>query len=136
MTAALHICRGNFKGKWLTEGGYDEIAEAVFQSVDVDGFFLEFDTQRAGGLEVLRHVPAGKRVVLGLVSSKIPQLEDLSVIRKRVEEATRYRPLESLSISPQCGFASTVAGNPVTEEDQIEKLAALVQLAGEIWESD
>ena len=136
MTAALHICRGNFKGKWLTEGGYDEIAEAVFQSVDVDGFFLEFDTQRAGGLEVLHHVPAGKRVVLGLGSSKIPQLEDLSVIRKRVEEATRYRPLESLSISPQCGFASTVAGNPVTEEDQIEKLAALVQLAGEIWESD
>jgi 5-methyltetrahydropteroyltriglutamate--homocysteine methyltransferase len=133
MTAALHICRGNFKGKWLTEGGYDDIAEAVFQGVDVDGFFLEFDTQRAGGFEALRHVPSGKKVVLGLVSSKIGQIEDPIVIRKRVEEAARYLPIESLSISPQCGFASTVAGNPITEQHQIDKLAALVQLAEEIW---
>ena len=136
MTAALHICRGNFKGKWLTEGGYDDIAEAVFQGVDVDGFFLEFDTQRAGGFEALRHVPTGKKVVLGLVSSKIGQIEDPIVIRKRVEEAARYLPIESLSISPQCGFASTVAGNPITEQHQIDKLAALVRLAEEIWGAD
>ena len=136
MTAALHICRGNFKGKWLTEGGYDDIAECVFGQAEVDAFFLEFDTDRAGSFEPLRHVPPNKKVVLGLVSSKTPQIEDPKQLKVRIREAAEYLPLESLSISPQCGFASTVAGNPITERNQIDKLSALVGLAEEIWGKD
>jgi len=133
MTFGMHICRGNFKGKWLTEGGYGAMAEQVFKHVDVDVFCLEFDTDRAGGFEPLQYVPDGKKVVLGLVSSKVPDLEDPDVLKKRIEEAARFVPLENLSISPQCGFASTVAGNPVTLEDETNKLKLVVSVANEVW---
>ncbi len=136
MTAAMHICRGNFKGKWLTEGGYDEMAEKVFGQVDVDAFFLEFDTERAGSFEPLRFVPEGKKVVLGLVSSKNADLEDRARLKQRIQEASKYIPLESLAISPQCGFASTVAGNSIAERDETGKLSLLVDLANEIWGKD
>jgi methionine synthase II (cobalamin-independent) len=133
MTFGMHICRGNFKGKWLTEGGYGEMAEQVFKHVNVDVFCLEFDTDRAGGFAPLQHVPDGKKVVLGLVSSKVPNLESPDVLKKRIEEAARYVPLENLSISPQCGFASTVAGNPVTLEDETNKLQLVVDVANDVW---
>jgi len=133
MTVGMHMCRGNFKGKWLTEGGYDDMAEQVFGRVDVDAFFLEYDTARAGGFEPLRFVPEGKTVVLGLVSTKTPKLELRAEIKARIEAAAKYVPLDRLAISPQCGFASTVAGNPVTLEDEIEKLRLLVDVASEVW---
>lgn len=133
MTAGMHICRGNFKGKWLTEGGYDEVAEAVFGRVEVDAFFLEYDTERSGGFEPLRFVPEGKTVVLGLVSSKTPALEDRARLKARIEEAAQYVPLDRLAVSPQCGFASTVAGNPVQADDEIAKLRLLVDVASEVW---
>lgn len=133
MTAGMHMCRGNFKGKWLTEGGYDDIAEQVFGRVEVDAFFLEYDTERAGGFAPLRFVPEDKSVVLGLVSSKLPQLEDPDRLKARIEEAAKYVPLERLSISPQCGFASTVAGNPLGQDDEKRKLELLVGLAEDVW---
>lgn len=133
MTAGMHMCRGNFKGKWLTEGGYDDMAEKVFGQVGVDAFFLEYDTDRAGGFEPLRFVPEGKTVVLGLVSTKTPTLEQPARLKARIEEAAKYVPLDRLAISPQCGFASTVAGNPVTQEDEIAKLRLLVDVAAEVW---
>src|SRR5262249_7015927 len=122
MRLGMHMCRGNFKGKWLAEGGYDAIAERVFNEVAVDVLFLEYDTPRPGDFAPLRFVPREKGVVLGLVSSKTPTLEDPSKIRHRVEEAARYVPLERLAISPQCGFASAVSGNPITLEDEKAKL--------------
>lgn len=134
MTFGMHICRGNFKGKWLTEGGYGAMAEQVFKHADVDVFCLEFDTDRAGGFEPLQYVPDGKRVVLGLVSSKVPDLESVDVLKKRIDEAAQYVPLENLSISPQCGFASTVAGNPVTLEDESNKLKLVVNVAHDVWQ--
>jgi 5-methyltetrahydropteroyltriglutamate--homocysteine methyltransferase len=133
MTFGMHICRGNLKGKWLTEGGYGAMAEQVFKQVNVDVFCLEFDTDRAGGFEPLQYVPDGKKVVLGLVSSKVPNLEDPDALKKRIEEAAEYVPLENLGISPQCGFASTVAGNPVTLEDETSKLQLVVNVANEVW---
>jgi 5-methyltetrahydropteroyltriglutamate--homocysteine methyltransferase len=133
MTATMHLCRGNFRGRWLSEGSYEAIAEKVFGSVAVDGFFLEFDTERAGGFEPLRFVPRGKRVVLGLVSTKSPELEEDEALKQRVEEAARFAPLSDLCLSPQCGFASTVAGNPVTEEDEKQKLEQIVRVAGDLW---
>jgi len=135
MTAGMHMCRGNFKGKWLTEGGYDDIAEQVFGRIEVDAFFLEYDTDRAGGFEPLRFVPKDKRVVLGLVSSKVPQIEDRDRLKARIEEAAKYVSLDRLSISPQCGFASTVAGNPVSEDDEKKKLDLLVDIATDVWGS-
>jgi len=135
VTIGMHICRGNFKGKWLTQGGYGEMAEQVFQHVDVDVFCLEFDTDRAGGFEPLKFVPEGKKVVLGLISSKVPDPEDRDVLRARIEEAAKYMPLENLSISPQCGFASTVAGNPVTLKDEKNKLQLVVDVTKEVWGS-
>jgi 5-methyltetrahydropteroyltriglutamate--homocysteine methyltransferase len=133
MTAGMHMCRGNFKGRWLTEGGYDEIAERVFGEVEVDTFFLEYDTERAGSFAPLRFVPENKSVVLGIVSTKTPAVEDKARMRERIEEAAKYVPLDRLSISPQCGFASTVAGNPVTPEAEKAKLKLLVELADEVW---
>jgi len=133
VVAAMHICRGNYKGTWLTEGGYDDVAEKVFAGIDVDAFFLEFDTERAGGFEPLRFVPAGTKVVLGLVSSKTPALEDADMLKRRVEEAARYVAMEDLCLSPQCGFASTVAGNPVSADDQRRKLELVVKTASELW---
>ena len=136
MVFGLHICRGNFKGKWLTEGGYGAMAEQVFKQVKVDVFCLEFDTDRAGGFAPLQHVPDGKKVVLGLVSSKVPNLEDPDVLKNRIEAAAAYVPLENLGISPQCGFASTVAGNPVTLEAETSKLQLVVNVASEVWRND
>jgi 5-methyltetrahydropteroyltriglutamate--homocysteine methyltransferase len=128
----MHTCRGNHASMWMAEGGYDAVAEAVFQT-EVDGFFLEYDTARAGGFEPLRFLPKGKKVVLGLVSSKKPQLESKDALKRRVDEASKYVPLENLCLSPQCGFASSEVGNRLTEDDQKRKLALVAETAEEIW---
>ena len=133
MMVGVHMCRGNFKGKYLAEGGYDEIAKALFGCPGVTHFLLEFDTARAGDFAPLRHVGAGKGVVLGLISSKIPVLEKVEDLRGRIDEATRFIDKDRLAISPQCGFASTVAGNPVSEADQCAKLALCVKAAQTVW---
>ena len=133
MTVGVHVCRGNYKGMYLSEGGYDSVAEKFFSRTNVDHFLLEFDTPRAGGFAPLRFVPRGKGVVLGLVSSKTPQLESMDVLRRRTDEAARYVSVENLAISPQCGFASTMGGNPVTEADERAKLKLCVDAARKIW---
>jgi 5-methyltetrahydropteroyltriglutamate--homocysteine methyltransferase len=133
MTVAIHTCRGNFKSTWLASGSYDFVAEIVFGKFDVDGFFLEYDTERAGGFEPLRFVPKGKKVVLGLVSSKIPQLEKKDDLKRRIEAAAKYVPLENLCLSPQCGFSSTHHGNKITVDDQRRKLALVLEVAREVW---
>jgi len=134
LTIGVHVCRGNYKGMYLSEGGYDSVAERFFGRTNVDHFLLEFDTPRAGGFSPLRFVPKGKGVVLGLVSSKIPVLEKMDLLKKRTEEAARYVDLDRLAISPQCGFASTIGGNPVTEDDQRAKLRLCVEAAQAIWQ--
>jgi 5-methyltetrahydropteroyltriglutamate--homocysteine methyltransferase len=133
MTVGIHLCRGNFKGQWLAEGSYRPVAERLFNDVAVDAFFLEYDTARAGGFAPLAAVPSSKSVVLGLVSTKTPVLEDAADLRARVEEASRYLPLERLAVSPQCGFASAVSGNPVTSLDQDKKLRRVVETARNVW---
>ena len=133
MTVGVHVCRGNYKGMYLSEGGYDSVAEKFFSRTNVDHFLLEFDTPRAGGFAPLRFVPKGKGVVLGLVSSKAPQLESLDSLNRRTDDASRYLGMENLAISPQCGFASTMGGNPVTEADQRAKLKLCVDAARRIW---
>ena len=133
MMVGVHMCRGNFKGKYLAEGGYDEIAKTLFGCAGVTHFLLEFDTARAGDFAPLRHVAAGKGVVLGLVSSKNPVAEKLDDLLKRIGEAARFIDKDRLAISPQCGFASTVAGNPVGEADQRAKLALCVKAAQMAW---
>ena len=132
MTIAMHTCRGNFKSAWVAEGGYEPVAEAMFSS-GVDAFFMEFDTERAGGFEPLRYVPKGKKVVLGLVSSKTPALESKDFLKKRIEEAARHVALEDLCLSPQCGFSSTHHGNKLTPEEQWRKLERVVDVAREVW---
>jgi len=132
MTIAMHTCRGNFKSAWVAEGGYEPVAEAMFSS-GVDAFFMEFDTERAGGFEPLRFAPKGKKVVLGIVSSKTGILEDSDSLKRRVNEATKYVPLEDLCLSPQCGFSSTHHGNQLTQDEQWKKLERVVQTAKEIW---
>jgi 5-methyltetrahydropteroyltriglutamate--homocysteine methyltransferase len=129
----VHVCRGNYKGMYLSEGGYDSVAEKFFSRTNVDHFLLEFDTPRAGGFAPLRHVPKEKGVVLGLVSSKTPALEKLDELRRRAEEAARYIDASRLAISPQCGFASSIGGNPVTEADERAKLGLCVEAARAIW---
>jgi 5-methyltetrahydropteroyltriglutamate--homocysteine methyltransferase len=133
MNVTTHMCRGNFRSSWAAEGGYDFVAEALFNELDVDGFFLEYDDERSGTFEPLRFVPKGKQVVLGLVTTKRGDLEDKEVLKRRVEEASRYVPLDQLCLSPQCGFSSTVEGNLVTREQQEAKLRLIVQTAEEIW---
>jgi 5-methyltetrahydropteroyltriglutamate--homocysteine methyltransferase len=133
MMIGVHVCRGNYKGMYLSEGGYDSVAEKFFGRTNVDHFLLEFDTPRAGGFEPLRHVPKGKGVVLGLVSSKTPQLEKIDDLRHRADEAARYIDASRLAISPQCGFASSIGGNPVTEADERAKLGLCVNAARAIW---
>lgn len=133
MTVALHLCRGNFRGKWLADGGYESIAERLFGEAAVDQFGLEYDSARAGDFAPLRFVPADKAVVLGLISSKVPALEPLDALRGRIDAASRYVPLERLGVSPQCGFASTVAGNALTQDDQKRKLALVIELARKVW---
>jgi 5-methyltetrahydropteroyltriglutamate--homocysteine methyltransferase len=133
MTIGIHVCRGNYKGMYLSEGGYDSVAERFFNRARVDHFLLEFDTPRAGGFAPLRHVPKDKGVVLGLVSSKTPRLEEIDLLKKRVDEAAKYIDSSRLAISPQCGFASTMGGNPVTEADERAKLRLCVDAARAIW---
>jgi 5-methyltetrahydropteroyltriglutamate--homocysteine methyltransferase len=133
VTVTLHQCRGNREGNWAAEGGYDPVAEVLFNGVNVDGYFLEYDTPRAGGFEPLRFLPKGKRIVLGLVSSKKPDLESSDFLRRRIEAAASYAPLEQLALSPQCGFASSIKGNPLTQADQEAKLARIVETADKVW---
>ncbi|HEX2072749.1 MAG TPA: 5-methyltetrahydropteroyltriglutamate--homocysteine S-methyltransferase [Geodermatophilus sp.] len=133
LTVTTHMCRGNFRSSWVAEGGYDFVAEALFGGLEVDGFFLEYDDARSGGFEPLRFVPPGKRVVLGLVTTKRPQLEKKDDLKRRIDEAAKYVPLEQLAISPQCGFSSTVEGNALTRDEQIAKLALVVEVASEVW---
>ena len=132
MTIAMHTCRGNFRSAWVAEGGYEPVAEAMFSS-GVDAFFMEFDSSRAGGFEPLRFVPPGKKVVLGLVSSKTPQLETVDFLMERIQEAGRYMRVEDLCLSPQCGFSSTHHGNKLTPEEQWRKLERVVEVAREVW---
>ena len=129
VTLAIHLCRGNNRSHWYAEGGYDAIAEKLFATLDVDRFLLEYDDERSGTFEPLRFVPRGKTVVLGLISSKLPQLEDPAVLRRRIEEASRFVPLENLALSPQCGFASTMEGNLLTEDEQWAKLRLVAETA-------
>jgi len=133
LTVTIHTCRGNFKSTWMASGGYDPVAEVVFGGLDVDGYFLEYDTERAGGFEPLRFVPKGKKIVLGLVTSKSPELESKDTLKRRIEEAARFVPLEDLCLSPQCGFSSTHHGNALTETDQWRKLELIVEVAREVW---
>jgi 5-methyltetrahydropteroyltriglutamate--homocysteine methyltransferase len=129
----MHQCRGNREGHWAAEGGYDPVADVLFNKINMHGYFLEYDTERAGTFAPLRLLPNGKTVVLGIMSSKSAQLESAGDLKRRIEEAARFAPLEQLAISPQCGFASSVVGNPLTVQEQEAKLARLVEVAREVW---
>jgi 5-methyltetrahydropteroyltriglutamate--homocysteine methyltransferase len=133
MAVTTHMCRGNFRSSWAAEGGYDFVAEALFGELGVDGFFLEYDDARSGGFEPLRFVPEGKQVVLGLVTTKRGELESKDQLKRRIEEASRFVPLEQLCLSPQCGFSSTVEGNLLTYDEQVAKLRLIVETAQEVW---
>jgi 5-methyltetrahydropteroyltriglutamate--homocysteine methyltransferase len=133
VTRAMHLCRGNNRSHWYAEGGYDAIADRLFQELDVDRFLLEYDDERSGTFEPLRFVPKGKTVVLGLVSSKLPTLEQRQFLLRRIDEAARVIPLEQLALSPQCGFASTMEGNLLSDENQWAKLRLVGEVAREVW---
>jgi 5-methyltetrahydropteroyltriglutamate--homocysteine methyltransferase len=134
MTVCTHMCRGNFRSSWMAEGGYDHVAEALFGELDVDGFFLEYDDARSGGFAPLRFVPKGsKKIVLGLVTTKRAALESKDELKRRIDEAAQYVPLEQLCLSPQCGFSSTVEGNALTIEEEKAKLRLVVETAREVW---
>jgi 5-methyltetrahydropteroyltriglutamate--homocysteine methyltransferase len=133
VTLAIHLCRGNNRSHWYAEGGYDSIAEKLFGTLEADRFLLEYDDERSGTFEPLRFVPKGKTVVLGLVSSKVPRMEDPDVLAKRIEEASKYVPIENLALSPQCGFASTAEGNLLSEDQQWSKLKLVVDTARRVW---
>ncbi|HXW25150.1 MAG TPA: 5-methyltetrahydropteroyltriglutamate--homocysteine S-methyltransferase [Xanthobacteraceae bacterium] len=133
MTIGMHLCRGNNRGKWMGSGGYEPIAEVLFGKIAVANVFMEYDSERAGDFRPLRHVPAGKKIVLGLVSTKTPKLEAKDDLKRRIEEAAKYVPLDRLCLSPQCGFASNFAGNPLTIDDERRKLALVVETAREVW---
>lgn len=133
MVKAIHLCRGNFEGAWVAEGGYEPVAHTLFNEINVDGYFLEYDSERAGDFRPLRHVPKGKTVVLGLVTTKSGKLESKDDLRRRIDEAAKHCPIEQLALSPQCGFASSHHGNPVTTDDQKKKLELVVGVAREVW---
>ncbi|HVG51827.1 MAG TPA: 5-methyltetrahydropteroyltriglutamate--homocysteine S-methyltransferase [Xanthobacteraceae bacterium] len=133
MVSGVHLCRGNRRSAWVASGGYEPVAEVLFNEIDADRFLLEFDDERSGGFEPLRFVPKGKMVVLGLVSSKTSQMETRDGLKRRIEEAARYMPIEQIALSPQCGFASSVAGNIITEDAQWAKLELISQVAEDIW---
>jgi 5-methyltetrahydropteroyltriglutamate--homocysteine methyltransferase len=133
MAITTHMCRGNFRSSWVAEGGYDFVAEALFNELDVDGFFMEWDDGRSGGFEPLRFVPEGKVVVLGLVTTKTGELETKNFLKRRIEEASKYVDVDQLCLSPQCGFSSTVEGNALTVSQQADKLRLIVETAEEIW---
>jgi 5-methyltetrahydropteroyltriglutamate--homocysteine methyltransferase len=133
VTVGLHMCRGNNRSAWMAQGSYEPVAERLFGEVEADRFLLEYDTDRAGGFEPLRFVPAGRTVVLGLVSSKVPDLESPDALRRRIDEASRYVPLENLALSPKCGFASTARGNMLTVDDEKRKLELVAETARLVW---
>jgi 5-methyltetrahydropteroyltriglutamate--homocysteine methyltransferase len=133
MAVCIHLCRGNYQSSWLSEGGYDPIAEILLGEIAVDGFFLEYDDERSGGFAPLRFLPKGKKVVLGLVTSKYPKLEAKDMLKRRIDEAAKQVPLEQLAISPQCGFGSTAEGNVMTVEQEAAKLRLCVEVATEVW---
>jgi 5-methyltetrahydropteroyltriglutamate--homocysteine methyltransferase len=133
MHIGMHLCRGNRGGHWHAEGSYEEVSERLFNALEIPFYFLEYDSPRAGSFTPLRFVPQHKSVVLGLVSTKVPELEDKTALRARLDEATKFVALDRLAISPQCGFASVDTGNPVTAEAQQRKLALVCDLAREVW---
>jgi len=133
MTLAVHLCRGNFKSTWAAQGGYEPVAEALLSEMNVDAYFLEYDDSRSGDFKPLRFLPKGKKVVLGLVTTKLGELESKDGLKRRIDEATRYAPLEQLALSPQCGFSSTVHGNAIAVEQQAAKLRLVVETAREVW---
>jgi 5-methyltetrahydropteroyltriglutamate--homocysteine methyltransferase len=133
MTVCTHLCRGNFASAWVAEGGYDPVAEVLFNELAVDAYFLEFDDERSGGFAPLRFVPPDKTVVLGLVTSKHPELEPVDELRARIDEAAQYMSLDQLALSPQCGFASTIHGNVMTQDEQWAKLRHCVEVADTVW---
>ncbi len=133
MVICMHLCRGNFAGAWVAEGGYEPIAELLFNDIAVDGYFLEYDSARAGSFAPLRFLPKGKIAVLGLVTTKGPTLETKDELERRIDEASRYAPLEQLALSPQCGFSSGIGGNTMTIEDEIAKLRLVAETAREVW---
>ena len=133
MAVTTHMCRGNFRSSWAAEGDYSFVAEPLLGELDVDGFFLEYDDERSGGFEPLRFLPPGKRVVLGLVTTKRGALEGKDDLKRRIEQASRYVPIEQICLSPQCGFSSTVEGNVLTREEQVAKLRLVVETAEEVW---
>ena len=135
LAVTTHMCRGNFRSSWAAEGGYDFVAEALFSELAVDGFFLEYDDERSGGFAPLRFVPPGKMVVLGLVTTKRGALESKDALKRRIDEASRYVPLEQLCLSPQCGFSSTVEGNVLSYDEQVAKLRLIAETADEVWGS-
>jgi 5-methyltetrahydropteroyltriglutamate--homocysteine methyltransferase len=135
MVVCTHLCRGNFRSAWVAEGGYDPVAEVLFHELKVDGYFLEFDTPRAGSFAPLRYLPKDKKLILGLVTSKTAELEKPDDLKRRIDEASKLVPLDQLGISPQCGFSSTVLGNKLTLDDQIAKLQLVVQVARDVWGS-
>jgi 5-methyltetrahydropteroyltriglutamate--homocysteine methyltransferase len=133
MVVCMHLCRGNFAGNWVAEGGYDPVAEILFNEIRVDGYFMEYDTARAGGFEPLRFLPRGKTVVLGLVTTKKGAMESRDELKRRIDEAARYAPLDQLCLSPQCGFSSGIGGETMTVEDEKAKLRLVVETAAEVW---
>jgi len=135
LTFGIHLCRGNFKSSWVAEGGYEPVAEVLFHELHVDAFFLEYDDERSGDFSPLRFVPKDKMVVLGIITSKVPDLESTDDLKRRIDEAAQYMPLENMCLSPQCGFSSTVHGNSLTEDEQWKKLELVVRTADELWNS-
>jgi 5-methyltetrahydropteroyltriglutamate--homocysteine methyltransferase len=133
LTVAIHLCRGNFRSTWFAEGGYEPVAEVLFGELGVDAYFLEYDDERSGDFAPLRFVPSNKTVVLGLISSKVADMEPIDTLAQRVDEAAKYVPMEQLCLSPQCGFSSTVHGNDITEDVQWAKLRLTAEAAALIW---
>ncbi len=129
----MHLCRGNFQSTFVASGGYEPVAEILFNEIDIDAYFMEYDSERAGGFEPLRFVPKGKMVVLGLVTSKSGQLESKDELKRRIDEAAKFVALDQLCLSPQCGFASTEEGNILAEDEQWAKLRRIVEVADEVW---
>ena len=135
MIKAIHLCRGNFRSSWAAEGGYEPVAEIMFNELDIDAFFLEYDDPRSGDFAPLRFLPKGKTVVLGLVTTKLGDLESKDDVKRRIDEATKFVDIDQLALSPQCGFASTVHGNDITTEQQADKIRLVVEVAEEVWGS-
>ncbi len=135
VSLCVHLCRGNYRSSWVAQGGYEPVAEMLFNELQVDGFFLEYDTDRAGGFEPLRFVPPGKTVVLGLVTSKSNEMETVDALKSRIDEAAKFVPLEQLALSPQCGFASSIHGNDISASTQWKKLELIARVAEDVWGS-